>query len=143
MIAVSSTGWTVPWTACGRIYESMRRSDLLIKRPDPPILQARRRSRNGRRSDEQSIMDAPVRDIDELELALLRRGIDALAAGREQCDHCHRTPLIGERVYVYESDAVLCELCRALERQPPAASRIVHGPEFGHTMRITDRRHAA
>jgi hypothetical protein len=88
-------------------------------------------------------VDAPVRDIDELELALLRRGIDARAAGTEHCDQCQRTPLIGERVYVYESDAVLCELCRALERQPPAASRIVHGPEFGHTMRITDQRHTA
>jgi hypothetical protein len=103
----------------------------------------RRTGRNGHGSDEQSGVDAPVRDIDELGLALLRRGIDARAAGREQCDHCGRTPLIGERIHVYESDAVLCELCRALERRPPVQSRIVHGPEFGHTMRITDQRHAA
>jgi hypothetical protein len=88
-------------------------------------------------------MDAPVRDMDKLELALLRRGIDARAAGTEHCERCRRTPLIGERVHVYESDVVLCELCRALEREPPIASRLVHGPEFGHTMRITDQRHAA
>jgi hypothetical protein len=88
-------------------------------------------------------VEGPVQDIDELALALLRRGIDARAAGRERCDHCGRTPLIGERVYVYGSDALLCELCRALEREPPAASQLVHGPEFGHTMRITDQRHAA
>jgi hypothetical protein len=79
----------------------------------------------------------------ELELALLRRGVDELAAGCERCGHCHRTPLIGERVYVYDSGPMMCELCRAFEHDPPLASRIVHGPEFGHTMRITDHRAAA
>jgi hypothetical protein len=88
-------------------------------------------------------VDAPVRDIDELELALLRRGIDARAAGGERCDHCRRTPLVGERIYVYERDAVLCELCRSLEPGTPIGSRLVHGPEFGLTIRIADRRHAA
>jgi hypothetical protein len=79
----------------------------------------------------------------ELELALLRRGVDALAAGCERCAHCRRTPLIGERVYVYASGSVRCELCRALNAERPLASRIVHGPEFGHTMRIIDQRSAA
>jgi hypothetical protein len=88
-------------------------------------------------------VDGPVRDIDDLALALLRRGIDARAAGLEHCDHCGRTPLIGERIYMYASAAVLCELCRALERETPVLSQPVHGPEFGHTMRITDQRHAA
>ena len=84
-----------------------------------------------------------------LELALLRRGVDELAACEERCGHCHRTPLIGERVYVYESPArapapgLLCELCRALDRRQPIGNHIVHGPEFGHTMRITDRRAVA
>jgi hypothetical protein len=81
-----------------------------------------------------------VNDERELELALLRRGVDALTAGAERCQHCGRTPLIGERVYVYASDTVRCELCRALNRERPLASRIVHGPEYGHTMRIVDRR---
>ena len=88
-------------------------------------------------------METTVRDMPALELALLRRGVDELAAGCERCRHCHRTPLIGERVYVYEGGGMLCELCRSLERRPPTASRIVHGPEFGHTMRITDHRAAA
>ena len=88
-------------------------------------------------------MDPTVRDMPALELALLRRGVDELAAGCERCRHCHRTPLIGERVYVYEGGGMLCELCRSLEHRPPAASHIVHGPEFGHTMRITDHRAAA
>ncbi|MHB8656641.1 MAG: hypothetical protein ACYC91_01605 [Solirubrobacteraceae bacterium] len=78
----------------------------------------------------------------DLELALLRRGVSNLTAGAESCGHCHRRPLIGERVYAYESGAVLCELCRALERRPPSAVRVVHGPEFGHTMKIIDQRAA-
>jgi hypothetical protein len=79
----------------------------------------------------------------DLELALLRRSVDEMAAGCERCGRCHRTPLIGEKVYTYESGAVLCELCRALAREAPLESRLVHGPEFGHTMRITDHRTAA
>jgi hypothetical protein len=77
------------------------------------------------------------------ELALLRQGVSDLAAGCERCASCRRTPLIGERVYVYEPDSMLCELCRPRRREAPLGSRIVHGPEFGHTMRITDRRAAA
>ena len=88
-------------------------------------------------------METTVRDMPPLELALLRRGVDELAAGCERCGHCHRTPLIGERVYVYEGGGMLCELCRTLERRQPAASHIVHGPEFGHTMRIIDQRAVA
>lgn len=78
-----------------------------------------------------------------LELALLRRGVDELAAGCERCGHCGRTPLVGERVYVYESGTMLCELCRAVDVRQPVTSRLMHGPEFGHTMRITDHRAAA
>jgi hypothetical protein len=88
-------------------------------------------------------MHTSVSDEHELELALLRRGVDALSAGCERCAHCRRTPLIGERVYVYASNTVRCELCRTLNGERPLASRIVHGPEFGHTMRITDHRTAA
>jgi hypothetical protein len=79
----------------------------------------------------------------ELELALLRRGVDDLAAGCERCRRCHRSPLVGERVYVCGPGKILCELCRERERDAPSESRIVHGPEFGHTMRITDHRAVA
>jgi hypothetical protein len=88
-------------------------------------------------------MATPVREIPELELALLRRGLDERLAGSERCGNCARTPLIGERVYVYGGGLIVCELCRALQREEPADSHTVHGPEFGHTMRITDQRAAA
>ena len=77
-----------------------------------------------------------------LELALLRRGVGRRDAGQERCRECSRTPLIGETVYAYGHDGLLCELCRALERNPPHESRVVRGPEFGHTMKLTDHRAA-
>ncbi len=83
------------------------------------------------------------RELCELELALLRRGVDERAAGRECCSRCERSPLIGEQVYVYEADRILCELCRERERRSPIASRLVHTPAFGHTLRILDQRAAA
>ncbi len=89
-------------------------------------------------------MEMPAPDSLALELALLRRGLDDRLAGEsERCDSCQRTPLIGERVYEYPSGAVTCELCRRRQHSVPRGSRIVHGPEFGHTMRITDQRAAA
>jgi hypothetical protein len=84
-----------------------------------------------------------LRDMLDLELALLRRGLDERLAGSERCTCCHRTPLVGERVYVYGSGTIACELCRGRQREDPLESRTVHGPEFGHTMRITDQRTAA
>ncbi len=78
----------------------------------------------------------------ELELALLRRGVEDLAAETQRCAHCHRHPLVGERVYSYTSGRVLCELCREGEVSRPDSSRLVHGPEFGHTMKIIDQRAA-
>ena len=81
--------------------------------------------------------------MEDLELALLRRGMHHRDAERERCHSCRRTPLIGERVYGYASGAVLCELCRQVQRETPVNSHIVHGLEFGHTMRITDHRAAA
>ncbi len=61
-------------------------------------------------------------------------------AVRERCLGCGRTPLIGERLYFDQAGAVFCELCRALDPELALGSRVVHGPEFGHTMRLTDRR---
>jgi hypothetical protein len=76
----------------------------------------------------------------ELELAMLRRGVDERAADFERCRRCRRTPLIGERVYVFDSGEILCELCRVGARHVPSHSRLMHGPEFGHTMRVIDQR---
>ncbi len=86
-------------------------------------------------------MDAEVREMPDLELQLMRRALDDRAAASERCGRCERTPLVGEYVHVY-ADRVLCELCRELEREAPLAIRLVHGPEFGHTIKIRDRRAA-
>jgi hypothetical protein len=86
-----------------------------------------------------------VGDTPDLELALLRRSIAGLADECERCSRCRRSLLTGERVHEYAGD-VVCELCRVRERAEPDETRIVHGPAFGHTLRIVDRRpikHAA
>jgi hypothetical protein len=82
-------------------------------------------------------------DFPEFEIVLLRRGVGRRDAGQERCRGCNRTPLVGETVYEDGHGAVFCELCRALEPDPPRGSRVVHGPEFGHTMKLTDRRNRA
>ena len=63
-------------------------------------------------------------------------------AQRQACQSCHRTPLVGERIYPDEAGSLLCELCRAREANPPARWSLVHGPEFGHTLKLLDT-HAA
>jgi hypothetical protein len=87
-------------------------------------------------------MATQVREMPSLELAMLKRSVHEIGAGCERCDHCHRTPLVGERVYVYAGGVMRCELCRALRREAPLQSRQIHGPEFGHAVRIriTDTR---
>ncbi len=87
-------------------------------------------------------LEVRVGDMAELELALLRRGVDQRVAGGESCSSCHRTPLIGERVYVYGPAALVCELCRPRRADPPQQSRLVHGPAFGHTIRRLGQRAA-
>jgi CRISPR/Cas system-associated protein Cas10 (large subunit of type III CRISPR-Cas system) len=89
-----------------------------------------------------SILEHPEREMAELELALLRRGMDERAGGLETCSHCRRSPLIGEWVYIYERQRVLCELCRSLYREAPSSSHLVHTPAFGNTLRIIDQRPA-
>ena len=42
-------------------------------------------------------MPESLRDMLDLELALLRRGLDERLAGSERCTCCHRTPLVGEQ----------------------------------------------
>ncbi len=88
-------------------------------------------------------MNPPVREMPELERALLHRGVDEMAAASDRCARCRRTPLVGERMYAYPEGVALCELCRVLQRERPLGSSLVHGPEFGHTMRIIDQRSAA
>jgi hypothetical protein len=81
-----------------------------------------------------------IGDTPELEIALLRRSLPMMAQEIERCGHCHRGLLIGERVYEYASGEILCELCRSGDRAEYSASHRVHGPAFGHSIRIVDRR---
>jgi hypothetical protein len=84
--------------------------------------------------------DATTLETTRLQLALLRRSSDHFAATCDRCSHCRRTLLAGEQVYECARGRLVCELCIAFEEQPPQGSRLVHGPEFGHTIRIIDQR---
>lgn len=85
-------------------------------------------------------MAGATADIELLERSLLRRGVGALAADRNRCGDCGRTPLVGERVHLYERDhGVVCELCRPLRREHPAATELVRHSEHGHTVRLAAR----
>jgi hypothetical protein len=75
-------------------------------------------------------------------ISLLRSSLGALGAGRPQCHHCHRNPLVGERVYVYAAtggERVVCELCRPLRREPPLRSELVHSPEHHRAVKSVPR----
>lgn len=85
-------------------------------------------------------MSSPHGDVQQLERILLRRGVCSLTADRHRCADCDRTPLVGERIHVYESQAgVVCELCSQLRRGMPLASEVVRHSELGHTVRLAAR----
>lgn len=78
----------------------------------------------------------------ELEAALLRASVDALAAVRPTCRHCHRTPLVGERVHIYEvrnRTDVVCDLCRPLRTSAPDRTELVRSPEQGASVQPVER----
>lgn len=72
----------------------------------------------------------------DLELRLLRKGLGHLAAGREHCADCGRTPLTGERVHRYGAATLVCELCRRLRREAPESSATVPHSEHGQTVKV-------
>jgi len=80
-----------------------------------------------------------------IEAALLRAAVDALAADRFTCRHCHRTPLVGERVHLYQAHAagrgadVVCELCRPLRVAEPDRTEIVRPPGQGSVTPVAHR----
>jgi hypothetical protein len=75
----------------------------------------------------------------DLERELLRKGVGAREAGRRHCADCGRTPLVGERVHIYERGTVVCALCRPRRRTPPETSRTVTSAERGQTVRLRAR----
>jgi hypothetical protein len=85
-------------------------------------------------------MGSPEGDVEKLERFLLQRGVGSLTADRDRCTDCDRTPLVGERIYIYERQTgIVCELCSQLRRGIPLASEIVRHSELGHTVRLTAR----
>jgi hypothetical protein len=81
-------------------------------------------------------MEASIQELVELELL-------AWSEELEHCARCRRTMLVGEHAYVYDGDRTVCELCAQLERERPRRVHLVHGPAFGHTIRVVDRRKRA
>lgn len=83
---------------------------------------------------------ATVTDIERFERVLLRHGVGVLTADRNRCSDCGRTPLVGERVHLYEHrGAVVCELCRPLRSDAPVATERVRHSERGHCVRLAAR----
>jgi hypothetical protein len=79
---------------------------------------------------------AIVGDAAGLERELLRRGVGVLTADRHRCADCGRSPLVGERVHLYDRDEIVCELCRPLRRAEPVGSDCVRHAGHGQTVRI-------
>jgi len=75
-------------------------------------------------------------DERDLERALLRKSVGALADGLHHCVDCGRTPLIGETLYRFAAGEHVCELCRPLRRSEPVASDRVRHSEHGLTVRV-------
>ena len=77
--------------------------------------------------------------ISSLETKLLRKAVQRLTAGREDCVDCERTPLVGERVHVYADGTIVCSLCRAAHAGEPERSKLVLHSELGHTVKPAAR----
>jgi hypothetical protein len=71
----------------------------------------------------------------DLELALLRKSVGTLTAGRHTCADCGRTPLVGERLYRFGRSSTVCALCTPLRRSEPDAVELVRHSELGHAVR--------
>jgi hypothetical protein len=71
----------------------------------------------------------------DLELALLRKSVGTLTAGRHVCADCGRTPLVGEHLFRFARHGVVCALCRPLRADEPEGIELVRHSERGHTVR--------
>lgn len=75
----------------------------------------------------------------DLHRRLLRKGVERLAAERDACSVCLRTPLVGERVHHYANGSLACSLCREAKREQPERSELVHHSEWGHAVKPLTR----
>ena len=63
---------------------------------------------------------------------LPRTAVGASPPVEVRCSRCRRTPLVGERVHVFESERTLCDLCltRLPERErTPDRTELVHATQ--------------
>lgn len=64
----------------------------------------------------------------ELASIILRHSVRALGHDRSSCSRCHRTPVAGEVLHVFETGKALCSLCLARlpdpERLPMRSERV-------------------
>ncbi len=82
------------------------------------------------------MLRTPSIDEGNLERALLRKSVHALAIEGDRCADCARAPLIGETLYRFAADAAVCELCKPLRRSEPIGSERVRNSEQGHAVRV-------
>lgn len=75
----------------------------------------------------------------DLSLRLLRKSVDRLAAERDCCSECHRTPLVGERVARYANGTLACALCMDHKRGEIDRVELVHHSEWGHAVKPLSR----
>ena len=114
-------------------------SEAFIQRKYEP------RQEPARSSAEQTrVMQAPrQRDIRELELALLREGVGRRDAGSRALPRLPPNAAgRGTRVRLQTRRGRSASCAARSSRTRPMQARLVHGPEFGHTMRLTDHRAA-
>jgi hypothetical protein len=90
--------------------------------------------------EEIELREIPDLRMPLLQIALLRRSMEEFAGSCARCAHCERTVLAGENIFLCPGERMVCQLCIGFEPEPPVESRLVHGPEFGHTIRIVDQR---
>ena len=75
--------------------------------------------------------------------ALLRKSVGLLTDERPRCAHCHRTPLVGEHVHLYDGGRLLCALCARHRKEAPVAVKRVRSAELGAAVRHTGHAAAA
>ena len=76
-----------------------------------------------------------LKPVGPAELSFVRRSMRALSAARHGCAHCRRTPLIGETVFFFDDERMVCELCKPLRRDTPRRSQVVHSAEHELTVK--------
>jgi hypothetical protein len=79
------------------------------------------------------------RPFGDLSRRLLHKGVDRLAAERDTCSECHRTPLVGEHVARYANGSLACALCVGSKRGEIERVELVHHSEWARSVKPLSR----